>query len=154
MRSSIVLVVLAAVGCGKEIGDACIVSTDCNPNGSRLCDTLPKEGYCTIMGCDYNTCPDEAVCVRFFSGEFENRPCATETDCSLDELCTLDGHCTPRSAEVRYCMRKCSSNGDCRSGYECRNFDLMIQHGGEPVLAPGVVVDSKAPNFCASAPAS
>jgi len=30
----------------------------------------------------------------------------------------------------------------------------MIEHGGEPVLAPGVVVDDKAPNFCATAPAS
>jgi len=154
MRLSFVLVVLAAVGCGKEIGDACIVNTDCDPNGTRVCDMIEKDGYCTLLGCDYNTCPNEAVCVRFFSGEFENELCATNDDCTLDELCALDGHCVPRSAEVRYCMRKCESKGDCRDGYECRNYDLMIEHGGEPVLAPGVVVDDKAPNFCATAPAS
>jgi hypothetical protein len=157
MRLPFVLVVLAAVGCGKEIGDSCIVNTDCDPNGTRMCD-MPdsgeKDGYCTIMGCDYNTCPSEAVCVRFFSGEFENESCASNDDCTFDQLCALDGHCVPRSSEIRYCMRKCSSNGDCRDGYECRNFDLMIEHGGEPVLAPGVVVDEHAPKFCAAKPAS
>jgi hypothetical protein len=28
----------------------------------------------------------------------------------------------------------------------------MIEHGGEPVLAPGTAIDSKAPKFCAPAP--
>ena len=51
-------------------------------------------------------------------------------------------------------MKTCSSGGDCRGGYECRNLEKMISHGGEPVLAPGVPVDDKAPKFCAAAPAS
>ena len=159
MRFLVLVVVLLAAGCGKEIGDACIVSSDCDPNGQRQCiDPNNKSGYCTIQGCDYDTCPSESSCVRFFTGAFENRPCdpATEdisTDaCSLDELCSLQGHCVPRSSEVRYCMLHCSSDGDCRDGYECRTFELMIEHGGEPVLAPGVPVDDHAPKFCATKP--
>jgi hypothetical protein len=150
------LVVLAlipwAVGCGKEIGDACIVSSDCSPNGDRQCDTAPKEGYCTIQGCDYGTCPEEAACVRFFTGSFDNKLCGSSADCSLDELCDLNGHCVPRSSEVRYCMKTCESGDDCRDGYECRDLALMREHGGEPVLAPGTPIDDNAPKFCASAP--
>jgi hypothetical protein len=156
----LVLVGLLLAGCGKEIGDACIVSSDCDPNGQRQCDMSQKEGYCTIMGCDYDTCPSEGECIRFFTGQFDNKPCDPTTEdisedaCSLDELCNLEGHCVPRSSEVRYCMRKCSSNGDCRDGYECRDLTLMKEHGGEPVLAPGIPVDEHAPKFCAIKPAS
>ena len=162
MRMYLAIVLLAAVGCGKQIGDSCIVSSDCDPNGQRLCDPPPtsKEGYCTIQGCDYNTCPEEAACIRFFTGQFDNKTCDPTTedtstnDCSLDELCDLQGHCAARSSEVRYCMLKCSSNSDCRDGYECRDLTLMREHGGEPVLAPGVPVDEHAPKFCASKPPS
>ena len=143
------LLLVFAFGCGKEIGDECVVSSDCSPNGDRQCDTSTKQGYCTIQGCDFNTCPEEAVCVRFFTSNFSNLTCTSKADCSLDELCALVGNCVPRSSEVRFCMRKCSSSGDCRDAYECRDLDLMLAHGGEPVLAPGVEIDSKAPKFCA-----
>src|SRR5678815_2788261 len=106
MRYRLVLVpcllaVLAAFGaCGKEIGDACVIATDCDPNGVRICDPDPSsvDGYCTIQGCDVDTCPGEAVCVRFFSGSFSNKECnysaggvdgAGAPQCSLDELCAL-----------------------------------------------------------------
>ena len=153
----LIALALFAAGCGKEIGDACIVSSDCSTNGTRQCDISQKGGYCSIQGCDYGTCPEESECIRFFTGEFANEPCnpATEdrtTDqCSLDELCDLQGHCVPRSSEVRFCMRKCTTNSDCRDGYECRNLDLMRSHGGEPVLAPGGVIDTSVPSFCAIA---
>ncbi len=160
MRLPIIITLLALTfGCGKEIGDECVVPSDCSPNGDRQCDLSSNGGYCTIAGCDYNTCPEEAACIRFFTGSFSNLTCdpATEDvgtdDCNLDELCALTGFCVPRSAEVRYCMRTCESDGDCRDGYECRDLDLMIEHGGEPVLAPGVGIDSSAPKFCAPAPA-
>lgn len=162
---SIELLILGAIcaaavtglgACGKEIGDSCTFSTDCDPNGNRICDNSSNGGYCTIMGCDYNTCPDEAVCVQFFTGNFANKPCteATQaTDCSLDELCALNDHCVPRSSEVRYCMRKCDSTGDCRDNYECRTIELMKEHGGQPVLSPGTPVDADhAPKFCAAKP--
>ncbi|HET9623020.1 MAG TPA: hypothetical protein VFP84_16725 [Kofleriaceae bacterium] len=160
---------LTVGACGKEIGDSCSFATDCDPNGQRICidPTAGHGGYCTIQGCDYSTCPDESACVRFFTGTFANKTCAPETEamtpqCSPDELCSIQndvadpkqGHCVPRASETRFCMRKCDSNDDCRDGYECRTFALMQQHGGEPVLAPGVLVtEETAPKFCAVAPA-
>lgn len=149
-------------GCGKEIGDACVVSSDCSPNGDRQClDPSQNGGYCTIQGCDFGTCPDEAVCVRFFTGGFSNKPCDYLTEdngsdaCSFDELCSLAGTCVPRSSEIRFCMRTCGGDGDCRGDYECRDFDLMVAHGGEPVLDPagGQRLDAKsAQSFCAATP--
>jgi hypothetical protein len=142
-------------GCGKEIGDACVTGADCDPNGERQCDISQKEGYCTIQGCDFSTCPEEAACIRFFTGGFSNKTCETSPDeCSLDELCDLNKRCVPRSSEIRYCMRTCSSDSDCRDGYECRDLEKMKAHGGEPVLAPGSTVDASSPKFCASAPAT
>ncbi len=151
MRSLLFVGFLLATGCGKEIGDSCIISSDCDPNGQRYCDISSKEGYCTIQGCDYNTCPENSACIRFFTGSFENRPCAKPSECSLDELCSLSGHCVPRSSEVRFCMATCSDPSDCRSGYECRNDELKIAHGGEPVFAPGADISANAPKFCAPA---
>jgi hypothetical protein len=156
---SLLALVLLLWGCGKEIGDQCIISADCSPNGDRQCDQSSREGYCTIVGCDFNTCPDEAVCVRFFTGSFTNKPCDPaaedngEDRCSFDELCSLVGSCVPRSSEVRFCMRKCDSVDDCRDNYECRDLELMKAHGGEPVLAPGSPDAGDPPKFCASAPA-
>jgi hypothetical protein len=157
------LLLLGALGaCGKEIGDSCSFATDCDPNGNRICidPTAGQGGYCTIEGCDYSTCPDEAACIRFFTGGFANKACDPTTDatlaapiCDLDELCAIEGHCVPRSSEVRYCMKTCGDNGDCRDGYECRDLNKAKQDGGEPVLAPGTPVTEKtAPKFCAVAP--
>ena len=160
---------LAAFGCGSEIGDSCQVDTDCanaailsgSAVNDRSCDLSEPGGYCTIVGCDYSTCPSEAVCVRFFAGDFQNEACdplkegVSEFNCTLDEECDLGGHCVDRSAETRYCMRKCNHNSDCRSDYECRTLDLMIEHGGEDVLPPGQQPDSaSAPKFCAPAAAT
>ncbi len=153
---------LGGLGCGKEIGDECFSGADCSPNGDRQCDSSSKEGYCTVQGCDFSTCPEEAVCVRFFTGSFGNKPCDPATEdlggegstnaCSFDELCALVGNCVPRSAEIRYCMRKCGSDGDCRDGYECRDEAEMKAHGGEPVLDPARTGAVDLPKFCAGAP--
>jgi hypothetical protein len=155
MKLSSLAALLLLVGCGKEIGDECAIASDCSPNGDRQCDTSSKEGYCTIQGCDFDTCPEEAVCVRFFTGSFANRPCdpATEdlgTDaCAPSELSSLAGSCVLRSSEVRFCMRTCGSGDDCRDGYECRDLELMKAHGGEPLLGTS---GGDLPRFCASAP--
>lgn len=148
------------VGCGDEIGDECIVSSDCSPSGDRQCDVSSKGGYCTIQGCDFNTCPEEATCVRFFTGNFNNKDCDHELEdvpgspvdaCGFDELCSLNNKCVARSSEIRFCMRKCEAQDDCRDGYECRDLALMREHGGEPVLVPGTPInDQTAPKFCAS----
>ncbi|HWO19514.1 MAG TPA: hypothetical protein VNO30_12090 [Kofleriaceae bacterium] len=151
---------LGALGCGKEIGDECLIGSDCSPNGDRQCDSSSKGGYCTVQGCDVSTCPEEAVCVRFFTGSFTNKPCDPVTEdagadaCSLDELCSLAGNCVPRSSEIRFCMRTCESDDDCRGGYECRGLEEMKAHGGEPVLELGRTIDASVPRFCAAAPSS
>jgi hypothetical protein len=155
-----------AAGCGKEIGDKCTAAVDCDPTGSeRQCDLSSKDGYCTIQGCDFNTCPEEAVCVRFFTGSFTNRPCDPENEdkpqedgtipdaCGFDELCSLAGNCVPRASEVRFCMRLCDGDDDCRDGYECRDRARMMAHGGEPVREPDVERDNDV-KFCAIAPAA
>jgi len=144
MRFAFVAVILLSA-CGKDIGDSCIVSSDCDPNGERYCDISSPEGYCTVQGCDVDTCPDDSKCIRFFTGNFENRLCGGQDDCTLDELCSNTGHCVPRSSEVRYCMATCSDNSDCRDDYECRTSDLQIEHGGQPI-------DSGSIKFCAPAP--
>jgi hypothetical protein len=162
--SAAVLLALAAVtgaGCGKEIGDSCVSGVDCGGEGDRICELASLDGYCTIPGCDYGTCPEEAVCIRFYNASFENLPCTPATedvagpggtnDCGLDEACALAGQCVPASSEVRYCMKSCSSNGDCRDGYECRDEVLMKSHGGEPVPPSGERLASF-DRFCAQAP--
>lgn len=156
----LVLAVLSAA-CGMKIGDSCSIASDCSSNNSRVCDTFSRGGYCTIQGCDFNTCPNEAVCVRFFPTIVGRSPCTdqsqcssdesctsaglcipadsacnSQSDCASDEFCTVAGACAPRSIEVRFCMLSCTSNGDCRDGYECRTLDLMRKHGGEPVPDP------------------
>jgi hypothetical protein len=151
------LAVVALGACGRQIGDACILSTDCSPNGDRQCDPASIDGYCTIQGCDYNTCPGEAECVRFFTATFANKPCdylnPDSGACSTDELCSIKGECAPRSAEVRFCMKKCDSGGDCRDRYECRTADLMKRDGGEPVLGPTQAPSANPGKFCAVDPA-
>lgn len=150
--ASIALGTLFFAGCGAEIGDECALSSDCSPQGDRFCDTASPGGYCTVIGCDHDTCPDDSVCIRFFTLAESNLTCSTDNDCDADDLCTLSGFCMPRSAEFRFCMRTCDSGGDCRDGYECRNEELMRSHGGEPVPKPGEDLPSRLPKFCAPAP--
>ena len=154
LRSFTLLLLLGtAAACGDEIGDSCSIHSECSPTGERICDQQSPDGYCTILGCDFDTCPDEAVCVSFFSVASTNLLCADSTDCTADEICTLGGYCVPRSSEVRYCMKKCSGGGDCRSKYECRDLELMQEHGGEPVPPPGENLSlDNLQGFCAAAP--
>jgi hypothetical protein len=91
-------------GCTPEIGDSCTQSTDCSQLGNRLCDATQPGGYCTIFNCQPNECPNEAVCVAF---EYTDPGCGP-----------VAGGQWPRF-ERTFCMRGCSNNGGCRSGYEC-----------------------------------
>lgn len=88
---------LAVAGCAPSIGDGCSSATNCSVNGDRQCDLSQPGGYCIVFDCQPDQCPNDAVCVRF-------NPDA------------------PRHAVVA-CMRRCSSDGDCRSGdgYRCRS---------------------------------
>jgi hypothetical protein len=135
---ALVLALAAGAGCKRQIGDDCSTAADCNPNGTRSCDLSQPGGYCTIQGCDETSCPEEAVCVRFFPAQYLTRPCNPHPDagpadcpadagppdclaaCPADETCLEAGLCAPLSTELRYCVKGCASNDDCRGGYECR----------------------------------
>ena len=131
--------------CAAEIGDSCETNIECSANGDRICDTAQTEGYCTIQGCDPDSCPEEASCVAFFPTNMLNRPCdpAREdavdpavqptNDCGAGEICISSGFCALAAQETRFCMRSCEDNDDCRDGYECR---LTGTNGGEAVLDP------------------
>ena len=110
-----------------------------------------------MPGCDFDTCPDEAECVRFYSVSQLTRECPNgQVDCSIDEVCTPATpdapvrKCAPISAETRFCMLECGGHGDCRENYECRNLERMSAHGGEPVPDPNASTSTLQP-FCAPA---
>lgn len=94
------------VACTPEIGDTCVVSTDCSIRGDRLCDISQPGGYCTQLNCQRNNCADEAACILFSSAV---------PGCGYDDRSGPFGSRIARS----FCMAKCSSNGDCRTGYVC-----------------------------------
>ena len=114
---SFLFAALSLAACKREIGDDCKNSLDCSQESERLCDISQPGGYCTIEGCDERTCPEEAVCIRFFPRLGLNKSC---TDgCDATELCLQDGKCAPRMSERRYCVHSCDDNSDCRGGYDC-----------------------------------
>jgi hypothetical protein len=135
-----------ASGCGRNIGDECRTSADCDPNGTRACDLSQPGGYCTVVGCDESSCPEDSACLRYFPEQYisdvpdcdpkcEDVCTVTRTkmvgtemvevteipnDCSVDEVCLDTRKCARRSFEQRSCAKTCSGNDDCRGGYECR----------------------------------
>ena len=88
----------ATMGCSATVGDACTSNRECGP--SQECDPSPPGGYCLIPNCRATSCPPEAWCASF---TFVDR-------------------------ERTFCLRKCKSDGDCRSGYKCR-FDTGTPGG-------------------------
>ncbi len=145
------------------MGDSCATNADCSPLGDRFCDVSAPGGYCTVEGCDIrlvngtttDTCPSEAVCVRFFS-PLANKTCdpTHPSGCSPSERCLCDeadcrpsdgglfsGHCAPESSERRSCEKRCERNTDCRSGYSCRETG---SHGAEPVPTSSMKVTTDA----------
>ncbi len=95
--ASILVAALVAVasGCAPAIGDSCTSALDCSINGDRQCDSTRPGGACTVFGCEADTCPDDAVCVRF-------RP-------------------DPSRLTFTACMRRCEGDGNCRvdDGFAC-----------------------------------
>jgi hypothetical protein len=112
----------ASLACQPEIGDECSNASDCSVQEQRTCDTTYPGGYCTVLGCDANTCPEEAACVAFQS------------------VLSVAPECASYQARPRLqrtvCMKTCSGNGDCRGGYEC--VDLSGRNPwGAIVVDPG-----------------
>jgi hypothetical protein len=104
-RAVPLVALLLIAGCGHNIGDPCTTNVDCNPQGDRFCDTASLNGYCTQENCDYESCPGDSVCVRFFS-PLEDEVCDPSVApsaplCSIDERCVCDdsanGKCTTQA---------------------------------------------------------
>lgn len=106
----------AAAGCSSAIGDSCNASLDCSVQGDRICDEASPSGYCTIPNCEANECPDEAICVEFLS--------------------------EPQRLTRTYCMRRCSSSGDCRQdeGYRCRSGDDLPSETLDPATGEPIPI--------------
>lgn len=103
-------VVLTCPACTPNIGDSCLVHSDCSQTGDRICEPNFPGGYCTIFNCEPGTCPSEADCVAFYSApssSFENLACADPTE---------------RRFQRTFCMKTCTSDSDCRSGYACVDY--------------------------------
>lgn len=96
----------ALSACKPEIGDKCMLSTDCSTRGDRLCDTSQPEGYCTLFNCRGNGCPDKGACA-LFGGAIPG--------CGYSDRTGPGGARTARS----FCVAGCTSNADCRDGYVC-----------------------------------
>ncbi|QQR90895.1 MAG: hypothetical protein IPJ88_03955 [Myxococcales bacterium] len=121
----VALFLLGCIACTPEIGDNCSSSVDCSVSGDRLCDRSVQGsgGYCTVAGCDEQTCPDSAVCVKFRS--------------------------EPSRLSTTWCMASCGSNGDCRTddGFRC----VLDSELGEENFA--TVLEGSDRRFCAYLPA-
>lgn len=105
-RETAFVVALLLGACRPEIGDPCVLSTDCSTRGDRQCDTAQPGGYCTQFNCRVDSCPDEASCILFNSAV---------PGCSYDDRNGGGGARTARS----FCERRCETNADCRGGYAC-----------------------------------
>ena len=89
LRLLIVFSTLSALifSCGKQIGDDCSTSLDCEPG--QLCDVSYPGGYCTVFSCSEDICPEEAVCIEFVPMFYRNcmLKCTTDGDCRKDYRC-------------------------------------------------------------------
>lgn len=126
-RSSLLALALALGACAPKIGDACTTSSDCSTAGDRLCDPTEPGGYCTIFNCEPDSCPSDSVCIAFQAKPSLASACADPQEASRFRR--------------TFCMARCSSNGDCRSGYECADLN-DADHPGAPNPWGAIVADT------------
>jgi hypothetical protein len=114
------------------------------PSGKGECtidgcgrDTCPKEAACIkVYGSDFLSVAcdperedlatfcedDDAACEArgcLASVEDGTWTCPPRDECQASEVCLPEGLCADEITARTSCRRKCSSNGDCRNGYEC-----------------------------------
>ena len=118
-------VCMLILGCEDKIGDSCSRDMDCSPNGDRSCDNTQPGGYCLIVTCSPDECPDEAACTEFTTPS----PVFDTDDADAEALYE---QLAPNRTRT-YCLAKCKKNADCRSGYHCaldveldESLDAMI----------------------------
>ena len=97
---------LSVASCTPNIGDKCILSTDCSVAGTLVCDTSQLDGYCTQLNCARLSCPSNTTCVMFYASV---------------PGCAYDDYRSPSRTGRTFCMENCSQDSDCRAGYLCRD---------------------------------
>jgi hypothetical protein len=128
-----------AGGCGS--GMACasagFCAKACDPAGAApQCpgkEVCPSFGYCAQCDPAREDIPTE---------DTSTGTVVTQNNCLADEICLDSGLCAKQSYEQRQCAKSCSSNSDCRGGYECRKTGLL----GSMVLAKNPLATTA---FCA-----
>jgi hypothetical protein len=87
--AALLLALAWGTGCAPAVGDSCETSAECPTEA--ICDVTAPDGYCTIPGCDSESCPDGTVCVEFNAEESfcmewcdEDRMCRTGYACRMD----------------------------------------------------------------------
>ena len=116
----VVTVAALSFGCAPKIGDECETSVDCSQGGERLCDITQPGGYCTVFNCEPDSCPDDSVCIAFAA-----QP-------SAHPACQISDGLSRFSRS--FCMASCSSNSDCRSGYQCLDVSVENNDWGAVLL--------------------
>jgi hypothetical protein len=130
--AALFFVAFFGLGCTPNVGSSCQLSTDCGSTGQLVCDTSEFEGYCTVVDCSGNECPDNAGCIDF-------NPAIPG--------CGYNDRVGGSRISQPFCMATCSSNSDCRLGYLCAN----------PTLSPwyAVILDNNNQEFvCLPVPQS
>lgn len=80
---------VALFGCAPNVGDSCESASEC-PLGA-ICDVTAPAGYCTLEGCDGESCPDGSVCVDFNEHEsFCMKFCEDDRECRSGYVCRND----------------------------------------------------------------
>lgn len=118
-RLRLALLAVLCCSCQPEIGDSCSNASDCSVQEQRTCDTTYPGGYCTVLGCVADSCPEEARCVAFQSVVSIAPECA-----SLQVR--------PRLQRT-VCMRACANNDDCRGEYQCVDMSQRNAWGATAV---------------------
>jgi hypothetical protein len=116
--------VLFAAGCARQIGDSCSTNVDCSPLGNRYCDLSSPDGYCTIEGCDSASCPDSAVCIRFFSPKITQGPSCLpmQTPMSPMDCPSPTSSCCPAGKK----LNMSGSQQCCQIGEQCLCSDTTL----------------------------
>jgi hypothetical protein len=113
-----------------------------------LADVSCLTGNSSSTALGRGTCTDiNDRCVCDVTDSDGNCICAMTDDTTGQ--CVSNGHCAPSSTERHWCERSCSSDSDCRTGYECRRTGTF---GAEPIPTFDEPVGKPA-KFCAPKPA-
>jgi hypothetical protein len=90
------------------------------------CDPACEDVDCTPDGGTSDASPKDAGPKDAGPKDAGAAATGRQNNCTADQIC-LDGYdiCVARSYEQRECAKVCSSNSDCRGGYDCRETGTM-----------------------------